>query len=128
MTNTHSVRVVLAMAGNKDEASKIARTLVLEHLAACVNVVGPVRSIYRWRGSVEEAKEYLLVAKTQARMYARLEQRVKELHSYEVPEVIALELAAGSRAYLDWVLESTSATFPDNAKQSRDRRPTRAER
>lgn len=96
------------MSGSEDEATKIARVLVEERLAACVNVVGPVRSIYRWRGAVEDAGEHLLIVKIRARMYAKVERRVKELHSYEVPEVIALPLAAGSRRYLEWLLEATA--------------------
>ena len=103
-----SARVVLVMSGSEDEAIKIARVLVEERLAACVNVVGPVRSVYRWRGAIEDACEHLLIIKIRARMYAKVERRVKELHSYEVPEVIALPLAGGSRRYLEWLLEATA--------------------
>lgn len=114
-----SIRLVLVMSGSEDEATKIARVLVEERLAACVNVVGPVRSIYRWRGAVEDAGEHLLIVKIRARMYAKVERRVKELHSYEVPEVIALPLAAGSRRYLEWLLEATAVAR--RARNSRHR-------
>ena len=81
--------------------------LVDEGLAACVNVVGPIRSIYRWRHAVEDQGEYLLLAKTRAALYARLEQRVKQLHSYELPEVLAISPSSGSARYLEWIAEST---------------------
>lgn len=97
------------MAGSENEAAKIARTLVEERLAACVNIIGPVRSIYRWRGAVEDEREYLLTVKTHARLFARVERRVKDLHSYEVPEIVAIALSAGSRRYVEWIFESTGA-------------------
>lgn len=95
------------MAAEEDEAARIGRALVEENLAACANIVGPVRSIYRWRGAIEDAREFLLIIKTQARLFDRLALRVKELHSYQVPEIIALPLTAGWKPYLDWILEST---------------------
>lgn len=114
-----SARVVFVMSGSADEAIKIARVLVEERLAACVNVVGPVRSIYRWRGAVEDAREHLLIIKIRARMYAKVERRVKQLHSYEVPEVIAIPLAGGSRRYLEWLLEATAV----ERRAAKSRRP-----
>jgi len=104
-----TARLVLLMAGSEDEAASIARTLVDERLAACVNIIGPARSIYRWRGAVEDVREYLLLIKTRARLYSRVERRVRELHSYEVPEVVALPFASGSNPYLEWLFESTAA-------------------
>ncbi len=101
------IRVVFVMAGAAGEAENIARTLVEEQLAACANIIGPVRSIYRWEDKIEEANEFLVMLKTRANLYARLECRAKELHSYQVPEIVALTLAAGSAPYLDWVLSST---------------------
>jgi len=94
-------------AGSEEQATRIARVLVDEGLAACVNVVGPIRSIYRWRHAVEDQGEYLLLAKTRAALYARLEQRVKQLHSYELPEVLAISPSSGSARYLEWIAEST---------------------
>jgi periplasmic divalent cation tolerance protein len=95
-------------AGSEEQANRIARVLVDDRLAACVNIVGPIRSIYRWRDAVEDEAEYLLLAKTTARMYGRLERRVKELHSYEVPEVVALAPKRGSRDYFEWLTESVA--------------------
>ena len=103
-----TARLVLVMAGSEDEAASIALTLVDERLAACVNIIGPARSIYRWRGAVEDAREYLLLIKTSARLYTKVERRVRELHSYELPEVVALPFASGSHPYLEWLFESTA--------------------
>jgi periplasmic divalent cation tolerance protein len=100
-------RIVFVMAANEDESSRIAQALVEEKLSACVNIVGPVRSIYRWRGAIETASEYMLVIKAPARNFVQLERRVRELHSYEVPEIIAVTLAAGSTPYVAWLAEST---------------------
>jgi periplasmic divalent cation tolerance protein len=99
--------VVLVTAGSADEAARIGRTLVDERLAACVNVVGPIRSIYRWEGAVEEAAEHLLVIKARRADLGALDARVRALHSYEVPEVLALPVAGGSARYLAWLDEAT---------------------
>ena len=99
--------VVLVTAGSAEEAERLARTLVGERLVACANVVGPVRSIYRWQGSVEDAAEYLLVLKARAADVAALEARVRALHSYEVPEILALPVEAGSAPYLAWLADAT---------------------
>jgi periplasmic divalent cation tolerance protein len=101
-------RIVFVMAANEDESGRIAHALVEERLAACVNIVCPVRSIYRWRGAIEDASEYMLVIKTRVRNFSKLERRVRELHSYEVPEIVAIPLAAGSKPYLAWLAESTA--------------------
>jgi periplasmic divalent cation tolerance protein len=95
------------MVANEDESATIAQALVEEKLAACVNVVGPVHSIYRWRGAIENAREYMLVIKAAVRNFSKLERRVRELHSYEVPEIVAVPLAAGSKSYIAWLAEST---------------------
>ncbi len=77
------------------------------------NIIAPVRSIYRWRGAIEEAREHWIVIKTRKELYSMVERRVRELHSYEVPEILALTPSAGSTAYLEWILASTSgATAP----------------
>ena len=100
--------VVLVTAGDAGEAERIGRTLVEERLAACANVVGPIRSVYRWQGAVEEAAEHLLLVKARADDLPALEARVRALHSYQVPEVLALPVAAGSAAYLAWLAQSTA--------------------
>jgi periplasmic divalent cation tolerance protein len=98
--------IVLVTCGSAKEARRIARALVEARFAACANVLEtPVRSIYRWKGRVESAKECLLIIKTSRRRFAALEQTVKRLHSYDVPEIIALRLTAGSAGYLDWIGE-----------------------
>jgi periplasmic divalent cation tolerance protein len=99
--------VVLVTCGSSKEARKIARALVEQRLAACVNVLpGRVESVYRWKGKVESAKEILLVVKTARGRFAALQRAVRELHSYDVPEVIALPIADGSRDYLAWISDS----------------------
>src|SRR5687768_6402443 len=89
------------------QARTIARALVGERLAACVNVVPGVESIYRWKGKVEEAREALLLVKSTSARARRLEARVKALHSYEVPELVTLTIAGGSADYLRWLRESS---------------------
>ena len=108
-------RIVLSTAGAEQQARSIARRLVDERLAACVNIVGPIRSVYRWRDAVEDEPEFLLLIKTRASLLGRVERRVIELHSYEVPEVLTLALSGGSAAYLGWLFEST-ASKPIRAK------------
>lgn len=99
-------RVVLTTFGGRDQAVQVARALVEEKLAACVNVLDGVRSIYRWQGAVQDDAEVLCVIKTTADRYAALEARLLALHPYEVPEVIALPIAGGSPAYLRWLTDS----------------------
>lgn len=99
--------VVLVTCGSAKEARRIARALVEKRLAACGNILeAPVRSIYRWKGMVETAKEYLLLIKTSRKRFAALQAEVKRLHSYDVPEIIALPIASGSPEYLKWISES----------------------
>ena len=95
--------VVLVTAPSEDEGRRIGRVLVDERLAACVNVVGPIHSIYRWEGAVEDAQEWLLVVKARAADFPSLEARVRALHPYEVPEVLALPVYRGAVAYLAWL-------------------------
>lgn len=114
-----SVVVVLSTAGSADEAERIATALVDERLAACVNLVPSVTSIYRWQGAVERATEVLLVMKTRRALAKRLVARLHELHSYDVPEAIVLPIDGGSRPYLDWVLGETAP--PNTSPQRRPR-------
>jgi periplasmic divalent cation tolerance protein len=100
-------RVVMVTVAGEAQGVAIARALVGERLAACVNLVGPIRSIYRWRDAIEDEREYLLLIKTTARVYRRLERRVREMHSYEVPEVMALRPSEASKPYVEWILGST---------------------
>jgi periplasmic divalent cation tolerance protein len=98
--------VVLVTAPDADTAARIARVLVEEKLAACGNVLPQVRSIYRWQGKVEDAGEALLLLKTGRARFKELVERVRQLHPYEVPEVIALPIEAGYDVYLDWIVGS----------------------
>lgn len=102
--------VVLVTCGSAREARTIARKMVEQRLAACGNVVeAPVCSIYRWKGKVESAREVLLILKSSRRRFASLAAAIRKLHSYDVPEIIALPVVAGSPAYLKWISDSLSA-------------------
>jgi periplasmic divalent cation tolerance protein len=100
--------VVYVAVGSSEESERLARTLVEERLAACVTRIARVQSVYRWEGKVEQSEEELLVIKTRRELFAALDKRVRELHSYAVPEVIALPVLAGSEAYLRWLGEQVS--------------------
>jgi periplasmic divalent cation tolerance protein len=103
--------VVLVTCGSRAEARRIARTVVTERLAACANLFeSRLESVYRWKGKVEQAREFLLLMKTSKARLGRLEAEVKRLHRYEVPEFIALPIVAGSRAYLRWLGECLGST------------------
>jgi periplasmic divalent cation tolerance protein len=101
-------RIVLTTAGSHAEAKKIAHALVDRRLAACVNIVPQIESVYRWQGNVETATEWLLLIKTEAGCFERVRDAVKELHSYDLPECVMLEVAAGSSEYLKWIAENTT--------------------
>jgi len=101
--------VVLVTVSSSAEGERIAETVVSEHLAACVNRVGPIRSTYFWEGRVQDDEEWLLVMKTRAAGFAALAARVQALHSYQTPEVIALPIVEGTEAYLGWLRKSTGS-------------------
>ncbi len=100
---TVSALVLLSTFPSTDKAAEIARVLVEERLAACVNLVGEVRSIYRWQGDISDDREALAIIKTTPERYAALEARLRALHPYEVPELIALPVTAGAAPYLAWL-------------------------
>ncbi|MCP3978663.1 MAG: divalent-cation tolerance protein CutA [bacterium] len=95
--------IVLTTAGSAESASLLARGLVERRLAACVNIVDSIRSIYRWQGEIADENELLLVIKTQAALFDRVREAIRELHDYDVPEVIAIPIADGDPDYLGWV-------------------------
>jgi len=99
-------RIVLTTASSEEEAAKIAHQLVERRLAACVNIVPRVESIYRWQGKVESAEEWLLIVKTTAERFPAVRDAIRELHSYELPECIALTVDDGSLPYLNWLGDS----------------------
>jgi periplasmic divalent cation tolerance protein len=101
-------QIVLTTAGSEEEARKIARALVDRRLAACVNIVPQIESIYRWQGKIDENREWLLLIKTGAELFPAVRDAIRELHSYDLPECIAINIADGSTEYLKW-LESSVA-------------------
>lgn len=103
MTNK---RIVLSTAGSEEEARKIAHHLVENRLAACVNIVPRVESVYRWEGKVEANREFLMVIKTSTEKFPELRDAILELHSYDLPECVALRVEDGSAEYMEWLEES----------------------
>jgi len=102
-------RLVLSTAGSEDEARKIAQHLVGQQLAACVNIVPQMESIYRWQGKVESSKEWLLVIKTTSEKFPGVCEAIRALHSYDLPECIAIVIEDGSADYLKWLGQSVTA-------------------
>ena len=96
---------VSTTAGSREEADRIAQTLVDRRLAGCVQVVGPIHSVYRWNGQIEQADEWLCLVKTGNHQFAAVEAAIRELHSYDCPEIISTPISAGSAAYLAWIAE-----------------------
>lgn len=101
-----AARIVLTTAGSQEEARKIAHALVERKLAACVNIVPQIESVYRWQGKIESATEWLLIVKTRSTAFERVRDAIKEAHSYELPECLMLEAAGGSEPYLQWIEEN----------------------
>jgi len=99
-------KIILSTAGSREEAQKLARALVDRKLAACVNIVGPIESVYRWKGAVETSEEFLLVIKTTGAAYERVRDLIRLLHSYELPECVQLSIEDGLPNYLEWIGES----------------------
>ncbi len=99
-------RVVLTTTGSREEADKIARALVERKLAACVNIVGPIASTYRWENKVESAEEFLLLIKTSGEIFEAVREAIEEMHSYDLPECVALVIDRGSEEYLEWIERS----------------------
>jgi len=104
-----SALLVLTNLPDRPAAEKLAAALVGERLAACVNILAPCRSVYRWNGAVQNEEEYPVLAKTTTERYAALEVAIRSNHPYEVPEIIALPIERGLAAYLTWVAEETSS-------------------
>ena len=99
--------VVFSTCGSAEEAGRIAHLLVERRLAACVNILPPIQSIYRWQGKIEDAQEWLLLIKTAQSRFEELSEALLAAHSYELPEILALPVLAGARAYLDWLTSQT---------------------
>jgi periplasmic divalent cation tolerance protein len=101
--------LILCTCPDQATAERIAETVVGERLAACVNLVPGLTSVYRWEGQIQRDTEWLLLVKTRAAVYPLLETRLRELHPYQTPEIIALPIQTGSAAYLDWIADNTGA-------------------
>jgi len=101
--------LVLTTLPDQDSAARLARELVAARLAACVNILSPCRSIYRWRDALQEDEEFPLVIKTTVQRYEEVEQRIRQLHGYELPEIVAVEVARGLPAYLAWLADETQS-------------------
>jgi len=97
---------VTTTCDKREDAEKIAQTLVEKNLAACVQIMGPITSIYRWQGKIEQAKEWICFIKSTSINYSDLERTITEIHPYDTPEIIAVPITAGSRKYLQWLDES----------------------
>lgn len=108
--------VVLITASSQEEARKIGNAMVEERLFACVNIVSPIQSIFHWQGKVNDEKEVLIIAKTKTGLFSEVVKRVKELHSYSVPEVLFLPILCGSEDYLNWVDAETKAVTEQNTE------------
>jgi periplasmic divalent cation tolerance protein len=100
--------MIFSAFGDAETARKAARALVEEKLAACANILPQIESIYHWQGKIESNAEVMVLCKTTREKYPAFEQRLRALHPYEVPKIVALEIAAGLPAYLDWIAESVS--------------------
>lgn len=98
---------ILTTASTKNNAEEIAESLVEQKLAACVQVIGPISSTYRWKGKIERADEWMCLIKTKKNLFKKIESAIKETHSYETPEIIAVPISAGSEAYLNWLNTTT---------------------
>jgi periplasmic divalent cation tolerance protein len=99
--------IIYITTGSVNEAKKIGRALVEEKLAACSNIISPIRSIYSWQGKICDDKEALMVLKTRKQLFKQIVKRVEKLHSYDVPEIIAMPIIEGSSKYLSWLNEET---------------------
>jgi periplasmic divalent cation tolerance protein len=106
--------VILCTCADADEAGRLARSLVEARLAACVNVIPQVRSYYRWKGAMESSEEYLLAIKSSRQLFDALQAHIAKLHSYEVPEILALPVVAGSEDYMNW-LDANLDSPPEKA-------------
>jgi periplasmic divalent cation tolerance protein len=106
MTATDAISVYI-VAADMAEANRIAEALIQDRLAACVNILGAIRSVYRWQGVVERADEIAMIAKSRADLFEALAARIRALHSYDIPAIVAWPIIAGDAAYLDWIRAET---------------------
>ena len=112
------IRLILTTFANEEDAAKAVRTLVEENVAACGTILAGARSIYRWKDAIEDNRESLVLLKTSAERYPDLEKRLRAIHPYETPEIVALDPAAVSSEYARWVIECSSATQRDAGSEA----------
>ncbi len=98
---------VITTVSKKSDTGKIAKYLIDKRLAACIQIAGPRKSIYRWKGKIETIKEWACIIKTRKNLYKKVEKAIKKIHPYEVPEIIAISIAQGSKDYLKWLFDET---------------------
>ena len=110
MAHVQQAIQIITTTSKRQEADKIAWALVERRLAACVQVLGPISSTYRWQGDIETAEEWLCIAKTVQPNFAAVEKVIREMHSYEVPEILAVPVIEGSQPYLEWLVEQVSGS------------------
>ncbi len=101
-------RLMLTTVSSREEANTIASELVSRRLAACVNILGPISSVYRWQGEVEHSEEFLLLIKSTEAQFQPIQEALGELHSYQLPELISFTIEAGAESYLDWIAASVN--------------------
>lgn len=106
MENSKEYLQVFISVSSKSEIEKITKILLEKNLVACVQVLGPMESTYKWKGKIEKAKEWLCILKTKQSLYQKVEEEIKNIHSYEVPEIVAVPITKGSEDYLNWVDKS----------------------
>lgn len=104
---------VVTTVPSKEEGERIAMALLEKRLVGCVQIVGPMESSYWWRGKIEQSQEWLCVAKTERKLFAKIEETIKTLHSYEVPEILVIPIVAGSESYLQWLRDQVITTNKD---------------
>ena len=107
--------VILVTAADQDESRKIARRLIEAELAACVNILPAIESVYRWQGQIAEERECLLIIKSAKELYAEIETEILRIHSYKTPEIICLPIVEGSRSYLQWMSQSVKSARVDKS-------------
>ncbi len=98
---------IVTTVSTKTDAEKIAKFLINKRLAACIQTAGPIKSIYWWKGKIEKTKEWACIIKTRKSLYKKVEKAIKEIHPYEVPEIIAISITEGSKDYLKWLSDET---------------------
>lgn len=104
--NKNPFIIVLVTTSNREEAEKIARTLLTEKLIACANIIGPAHSLFWWQNKIDEAQEHLILMKTRKDLFNKLAEKVKAIHSYEVPEIITVPIVEGFKPYIKWLDKS----------------------